>query len=126
MRWLRRRVKVAQLDSELHQRLLEESKMELVEMEQAWEIRPEELDMRAKMASGSFGDVWRAEWNDLEVAVKCLKEVRRFLAVSCKHLPLRRLLAGRLSAVASCFTKDIRYIYIYIEHCRRKTDRDND
>ena len=77
VRFFRRRVKYAQLSSELHQRLLEESKFELNEMERAWEIDPKDVKLTTAVASGGFGDVWRAEWHDMEVAVKRLKKVSR-------------------------------------------------
>lgn len=76
VRFLRRRVKYAQLSSDLNQRLLEESKLELSEMEEAWTIRPEEVNLTKALASGGFGDVWLAEWHDVQVAVKRLKQVR--------------------------------------------------
>lgn len=79
VRFFRRRVKYAQLSSELHQRLLEESKFELNEMERAWEIDPKDVKLTTAVASGGFGDVWRAEWHDMEVAVKRLKKSIRLL-----------------------------------------------
>uniref|UniRef100_A0A671PY72 Tyrosine-protein kinase n=1 Tax=Sinocyclocheilus anshuiensis TaxID=1608454 RepID=A0A671PY72_9TELE len=39
-----------------------------------WEIHPDELTLSEKLGSGQFGLVWKGSWNDLQVAVKTLRE----------------------------------------------------
>eukprot|EP00041_Stephanoeca_diplocostata_P033153 m.1086978 g.1086978 ORF g.1086978 m.1086978 type:complete len:1024 (-) comp24282_c0_seq1:196-3267(-) len=47
---------------------------ENIEMKRAWEIAEDDLRMGAVVASGAFGNVFRASWGHIEVAVKMLKQ----------------------------------------------------
>uniref|UniRef100_A0A8C1KCY0 Tyrosine-protein kinase n=1 Tax=Cyprinus carpio TaxID=7962 RepID=A0A8C1KCY0_CYPCA len=39
-----------------------------------WEIHPDELTLSEELGSGQFGLVWKGSWNDLQVAVKTVRE----------------------------------------------------
>jgi hypothetical protein len=51
---------------------LYETQAEISSMQRLWQIPQSELIMLGNIASGSFGRVMRALWNDIPVAVKCL------------------------------------------------------
>ncbi|XP_043112511.1 tyrosine-protein kinase ITK/TSK [Puntigrus tetrazona] len=39
-----------------------------------WEIHPDELTLSEELGSGQFGLVWKGSWNDMQVAVKTVRE----------------------------------------------------
>lgn len=47
---------------------------ENIEMKRAWEIHEDDLRMGVAIASGAFGNVFRAKWGHIDVAVKMLKQ----------------------------------------------------
>eukprot|EP00055_Hartaetosiga_balthica_P016027 m.98859 g.98859 ORF g.98859 m.98859 type:complete len:1251 (-) comp9023_c2_seq2:133-3885(-) len=60
----------------LQEQLLEETKGELLELEQAWSIHPDEIEYLKRIdveSPGGFGQVWLAKFSDIKVAVKQLK-----------------------------------------------------
>ncbi|EDQ91761.1 uncharacterized protein MONBRDRAFT_22889 [Monosiga brevicollis MX1] len=58
---------------ELQERLIEESNLQLDELKRAWEIKAEDIHFLDSLDQGSYGEVWRAQWQDRIVAVKKLK-----------------------------------------------------
>eukprot|EP00047_Mylnosiga_fluctuans_P017625 m.63196 g.63196 ORF g.63196 m.63196 type:complete len:1176 (+) comp7179_c0_seq3:179-3706(+) len=62
-----------QNESALNEHLLEERTMELDEMQRAWEIRENEITLDRKVDEGSFGEVFKATFRELPVAVKKIK-----------------------------------------------------
>eukprot|EP00056_Hartaetosiga_gracilis_P004239 m.72841 g.72841 ORF g.72841 m.72841 type:complete len:1162 (-) comp11758_c2_seq4:142-3627(-) len=60
----------------LQEQLLEETKGELMELEQASSIQPDEIEYIRRIdldSPGGFGQVWLAKFSDVKVAVKQLK-----------------------------------------------------
>lgn len=58
---------------ELHRRLLDEHKEEIVQLKRAWEISEDEIQLTQRIdgdAPGNFGEVWKAKWRLVPVAVK--------------------------------------------------------
>ncbi len=69
----RRRVRA---DLQLKQRLLHETQEEVLILKRAWEILPSELNLDVRIdgdSPGAFGEVWRATWGGITVAVKLLQ-----------------------------------------------------
>eukprot|EP01147_Barroeca_monosierra_P001787 gene1787-4897_t len=73
IRVLRKSAKEAQSQSELHEKLLAESQIELSLMERAWEIDFRDLTLLECIGQGTFGEVYRGIWNESMVAVKKLR-----------------------------------------------------
>lgn len=46
------------------EQLLDKSNAEIYQLSKAWEIQYEELQFESLVARGSFGEVWKALWND--------------------------------------------------------------
>ena len=61
----------------LKDRLLQEKDQEVIELKKAWEIDYDDLDFVDRVdgsSPGTYGEVWRARWDSLVVAVKVLKQ----------------------------------------------------
>eukprot|EP00055_Hartaetosiga_balthica_P017599 m.119435 g.119435 ORF g.119435 m.119435 type:complete len:1357 (+) comp9357_c1_seq2:161-4231(+) len=61
---------------EKYQLLLEQEQLyglEIDSLKQGWQIDLNELDLIVKVDEGAFGEVWRAQWDGVVVAVKFLK-----------------------------------------------------
>ena len=54
----------------MSQLLLSEVEEDNSRMRRAWEIEESDLRLKKQLASGSFGEVWSAEWGHIDVAVK--------------------------------------------------------
>ncbi|EGD75784.1 TKL protein kinase [Salpingoeca rosetta] len=64
-------------ENELQKRLIEEKDEEVMALKKAWEIGFDELHLVSRIDAGSpgtFGEVWRADWDTVQVAVKILRE----------------------------------------------------
>ncbi|EGD80109.1 TKL protein kinase [Salpingoeca rosetta] len=61
-------------DNRQKQRELDKTNEEVKALKAVWEIGHEELRFEKCVASGAHGDVWRAEWDAVPVAVKVLKQ----------------------------------------------------
>jgi LRR receptor-like serine/threonine-protein kinase FLS2 len=73
--WRRHRTVRANL--ELQTLLLEESEGEVAALRRAWEIPHADIHLQARIdgeSPGAFGEVWRAEWDGIAVAVKMLQK----------------------------------------------------
>eukprot|EP00035_Acanthoeca_spectabilis_P027903 m.468340 g.468340 ORF g.468340 m.468340 type:complete len:1105 (-) comp27396_c0_seq1:181-3495(-) len=70
--FLRKKKKKTDQELELSQLLLSEVEEDNSRMRRAWEIEEKDLRMKRQLASGSFGEVWSAEWGHIDVAVKLL------------------------------------------------------
>eukprot|EP00039_Didymoeca_costata_P007294 m.98301 g.98301 ORF g.98301 m.98301 type:complete len:828 (+) comp13630_c0_seq1:241-2724(+) len=70
-----RSIKRLKKDLDLNEMLLEKSNYELSEFKMSWRIYEEEITMVNKLDEGAYGEVWKAEWDGLTVAVKQLKAV---------------------------------------------------
>lgn len=57
----------------LRERLLEEREEEVIALKRVWEIDLSELHFEQRLAAGGFGIVYRAMWEETEVAVKVLQ-----------------------------------------------------
>ena len=78
-----RRIAAQDYDLELKERLLDQQHDELEAMRLAFTISEAEIQLERRVdggSEGSFGEVWRAQWNDLTVAVKRLRPVMLELA----------------------------------------------
>eukprot|EP00039_Didymoeca_costata_P032191 m.37028 g.37028 ORF g.37028 m.37028 type:complete len:468 (+) comp9230_c0_seq1:155-1558(+) len=60
-------------DLDLNERLLKRSNFELSEFKMSWAIEKDELRMISKLDEGTFGEVWKAEWDGILVAVKRIR-----------------------------------------------------
>eukprot|EP00049_Salpingoeca_infusionum_P014453 m.270389 g.270389 ORF g.270389 m.270389 type:complete len:1312 (-) comp15680_c1_seq2:1830-5765(-) len=72
-----RRLRYAKVNVEETAKLLQERSDQLAELERAWEIGRDEIQLIERIdgeSPGYFGQVWRAQFNDLPVAVKMLKD----------------------------------------------------
>eukprot|EP00048_Salpingoeca_helianthica_P008852 m.127314 g.127314 ORF g.127314 m.127314 type:complete len:1181 (-) comp14703_c0_seq1:152-3694(-) len=62
-------------DRELHKRLLDDTRQELMALERVWDISPSHLTLVERLARGTFGEVHRATYEDRDVAVKVLRDM---------------------------------------------------
>jgi LRR receptor-like serine/threonine-protein kinase FLS2 len=72
-----RRHRTVRANLDLHRLLLEDTQDEVDALKRAWEVLPSELVLEARVdgdSPGAFGEVWRAKWEDLTVAVKTLQQ----------------------------------------------------
>eukprot|EP00050_Salpingoeca_kvevrii_P001594 m.173914 g.173914 ORF g.173914 m.173914 type:complete len:1165 (-) comp10412_c0_seq3:2412-5906(-) len=60
-------------DRSLKERLLDQTRFELAEMEESWRIDYSRVKLVRRLAEGSFGEVWLATWQHREVAVKRIR-----------------------------------------------------
>lgn len=72
--WLSRHYRGLTRHLDLQKRLLIERDEEVIALKSAWEIPFEELKLNKRIAAGSFGIVFEAEWDTIVVAVKVLQE----------------------------------------------------
>ena len=82
----RRRLRVQSYNLELQEHLLAEQGAELEELREVFTIAGNDLTLEARIDDGSegaFGQVWRAQWNDLTVAVKKMRA--GLLALDAKY-----------------------------------------
>ncbi|EGD76795.1 TKL protein kinase [Salpingoeca rosetta] len=81
-----KRIRRLKKDRDLNQRLLEEREEEVFELKRAWDIPEDELDfLTCISADTAAGDVWKARWDTLVVAVKVLKSDQIQLAESLQE-----------------------------------------
>nr|WP_281720554.1 leucine-rich repeat protein [Nitrosomonas nitrosa] len=83
----RRRLRAQMYDLELKEHLLTAKDSELDELRAAFTISPSDVRLEASIDGGSegaFGQVWRAQWNDLTVAVKQMRAA--LLELDAKYL----------------------------------------
>lgn len=65
------------IKDELNQHLIQEKTIEVQELKRAWEIDFNDLQLLCridKSSPGTYGEVWKARWESLVVAVKVLKK----------------------------------------------------
>jgi len=75
-RHIRRRVYRLKFNLDVTERLLDEAQSDVVAMRKAWEIPDVEIHLLARIdgsSPGAFGEVWRADWDGIAVAVKVLR-----------------------------------------------------
>lgn len=73
----------AKEESELRELLLVSKEKEIKELEDVWQIKPETLVFHRELASGSYGKVSLAEWDNRVVAVKQLHLELIMLSETC-------------------------------------------
>eukprot|EP00043_Microstomoeca_roanoka_P020444 m.249591 g.249591 ORF g.249591 m.249591 type:complete len:636 (-) comp17167_c0_seq2:531-2438(-) len=73
-RWYKRNVVALRKENELNIQLLSASNAEVLALKSAWEIQYSELHLLDHISAGAFGEVWKAEWDSITVAVKVLKQ----------------------------------------------------
>jgi hypothetical protein len=75
-RLIRRRVSRLKFNLDVTEHLLGEAQSDVVAMRKAWEISDVEIRFMARIdgsSPGAFGEVWRADWDGITVAVKVLR-----------------------------------------------------
>lgn len=80
---------------------------EIIQLKRAWEIGPEELllDDRVDLdAPGTYGEVWKATWNGLNVAVKRLKPIQ----ANSSH-PYETVSLGSSASLDSEFEREVQF-----------------
>eukprot|EP00045_Choanoeca_perplexa_P010704 m.110237 g.110237 ORF g.110237 m.110237 type:complete len:1321 (+) comp15364_c0_seq1:54-4016(+) len=74
---IRRRLARLSHDVELHQHLLADAEEDVVALKKGWEIGGEQIKLLTRVdgdSPGAFGEVWKADWEGLDVCVKVLKQ----------------------------------------------------
>eukprot|EP00043_Microstomoeca_roanoka_P018784 m.204627 g.204627 ORF g.204627 m.204627 type:complete len:1456 (-) comp16886_c2_seq7:2216-6583(-) len=67
------------VEHDLHVQLLSERDREVMALKAVWEIDYGQLRRLGPISSGTYGDVWKAEWDTVIVAVKVLKQQMKLL-----------------------------------------------
>lgn len=70
---VRRRLKVLHFDHELNQLLLQDTRMQLEDLERIWKIDAADLDISDLIGEGAFGVVHKARWRSMDVALKFMR-----------------------------------------------------
>lgn len=73
---IRRRLRHARHDLELHQELLEYAETEVLALKRVWEIEADDVKLVKRIDGGSegaYGAVWCGDWDGMAVAVKVLR-----------------------------------------------------
>eukprot|EP00049_Salpingoeca_infusionum_P014572 m.275540 g.275540 ORF g.275540 m.275540 type:complete len:1289 (+) comp15697_c1_seq6:223-4089(+) len=76
IKYLVKRDRKQKHDLSLHKNLLEDAHNEVLALRRVWEIDEEEIDRIKRIdeaTPGAFGEVWLANWDHIQVAVKILK-----------------------------------------------------
>jgi hypothetical protein len=68
-----RRVRGFRVSYALQERLLESAEDDVAALKQGWQIESTEITLTRRIGAGTFGEVYAARWEELDVCVKVLK-----------------------------------------------------
>lgn len=68
-----------------HAELLTKQQTEIRNLVQGWKINPEEIEYLNRIGSGSYGEVWRAKYREMIVAVKKIENVEVMFGPESEH-----------------------------------------
>jgi len=74
---IRRQLARLSHDVELHQYLLADAEEDVLALQKGWQIGGDEVKLLARIdgdSPGAFGEVWKGDWEGLNVCVKVLKQ----------------------------------------------------